>query len=104
MIAPHEVQYAERLKEINEQFGFEDVDLAENGFDAQFLKARAIEAEPAVETFAPALDAGIAEDLNTIAASDFGEFAIVGASPLPGDGHETVSEFADESDESTLLR
>ncbi len=39
MIAPYEVDYADRLKQINEQFGFDDTYATVNLFDDQFLKA-----------------------------------------------------------------
>lgn len=40
MIAPHELEYAARLKQINEVHGFEDEALAESLFDKQFFKER----------------------------------------------------------------
>ena len=38
MIVPHEMAYANRLRDINEQYGFEQRDEQENLFDKQFLK------------------------------------------------------------------
>lgn len=38
MLVPHDVSYAERLREINEEHGFESVEAEENLFDKRFLK------------------------------------------------------------------
>src|SRR6185436_9201546 len=97
MIAPHDSEYADRLREINEKFGFADVDLAENGFDAQFLTSRAKKAQPDIETFAPTSGEEFGYE-SSVAAADFGEFAIVGATPMP-DVASPVSEFTEAADD-----
>ena len=38
MILPHETDYADRLKAINEEFGFEDAGMGESLFDKRFMK------------------------------------------------------------------
>jgi tetratricopeptide (TPR) repeat protein len=54
MIFPHETEYAERLREINIEFGFEDGEVGESLFDKQFLNRDAGEAiEPAGEDLVP---------------------------------------------------
>jgi tetratricopeptide (TPR) repeat protein len=106
MIAPHEVQFADRLKEINEEFGFEDAyEPPESLFDAQFLKASA-DSEPALETFEPEADAEPQDGIDAIGANDdFGDFAIVGATPAADDDDAGEMEMtAPESDEDRLLR
>lgn len=37
MVLPHEVEYAERLKEINAGYGFDDIEISENLFEKQVL-------------------------------------------------------------------
>ena len=52
MIFPQEIEYAERLREINQLHGFEEYS-GENLFDQQFMKAsQTAEPEPTLETFA----------------------------------------------------
>lgn len=43
MLAPHEVRFGERLKEINEQYGFDETYGTDNAFDQQFLRAPKLE-------------------------------------------------------------
>ncbi len=52
MIAPHEVGFAERLRELNQLHGFDDAESNENLFDKQFLKPGKADPEPELETFA----------------------------------------------------
>ena len=100
MIAPHEIEYAERLKEINEQFGFDDEYAKGNLFDEQFLKAQA-QPEPELETFEPVQEEIDAAEL--VETDDmYGDFAIVGDSPIVAESIQ--DEAPDESDEGRLLR
>ncbi len=76
MIAPHEVNYAERLREINEQFGFDDAYSEANLFDEQFLKS-AKRAEPEVETFAPNAEEVTEPEIVSSDDTEYADFAIV---------------------------
>jgi tetratricopeptide (TPR) repeat protein len=84
MIAPQEVGYADRLREINEQFGYDDSSYGENLFDKQFLKASKEEAasEPKVETFPVDAEDAAATDFE-IATSDFAFVASAPDEPEP---------------------
>src|SRR5215203_4972947 len=100
MIAPHETDYAERLKEINEQFGY-DNNAESNLFDEQFLKASDL-SEPELETFAPhatEVDEAITADADDM---QFGDFAIVGDMSLSAEPMEADEEY--QTDEERLLR
>jgi tetratricopeptide (TPR) repeat protein len=100
MIAPQEVEYAERLREINEQFGFDDAYAEGNLFDEQFLKAQA-QPEPELETFAPVPEE--VEATEFVETDDmYGDFAIVGAKN--GAQESRAEETQDDSDEARLLR
>ena len=83
MMAPHETQYADRLKEINEEFGFEDAYApTESLFDAQFHRGSAGEPgspSPKSETAAAIPPANV--------DGGYGDFAIVGAPSGNGAGH-----------------
>ena len=37
MIFPHETEYVQRLRDLNQEFGFEDEEVGESLFDSQFL-------------------------------------------------------------------
>jgi tetratricopeptide (TPR) repeat protein len=112
MIAPHEVGYGERLKEINEQFGFDEAYAAGNQFDEQFLKApKELEAEPELETFAP--ETFELEESETSDNTRYADFAIVDGSatvPLNGsakvssDSSSVLAEEPPATDEDRLLR
>jgi tetratricopeptide (TPR) repeat protein len=96
MMAPKETQYADRLKEINEKFGFEDAYAPpESLFDAQFHKG----SEAGSESHAPVLEAAAVP-----AAADvddgYGDFAIVGAHSGNGSRHAG----GDELDHDKLAR
>jgi tetratricopeptide (TPR) repeat protein len=101
MIAPHEVKYADRLKEINEQFGYDD-EATENLFDSQFMKApMQAGAAHELETFA-SLEDDVAFESEG-ASSDFGDFAIVGANaPEVYEISEPVELPSDDDDERLL--
>jgi tetratricopeptide (TPR) repeat protein len=106
MIAPHEVGYTARLKEINEQFGFDEAYAAGNQFDEQFLKAaKASEPEPELETFAP--QTPDLEDPQPVSSDDaqYADFAIVDESA--NDGQEFLSDSASDievNDDDRLMR
>jgi tetratricopeptide (TPR) repeat protein len=106
MIAPQQVEFADRLREINEQNGFEDVYTGENLFDAQFMRqAKAPEAEPQLETFAivsPDVEISPTETGNVV-ESGLADFAIVDASVEVVSSDETF-EAVEESDDERLLR
>ena len=101
MIAPHEVGYAERLTEINEEFGFDNAYTESSLFDEQFLKPAA-QAEPELETFASEqvdineAEVGLTDDMQ------FGDFAIVDETfhpAAPADGGDD-----EPTDDERLLR
>lgn len=106
MIAPHEIGYTARLKEINEQFGFDEAYAAGNQFDEQFLKAaKASEPEPELETFAP--QTPDLEDSASFSSNDatYAEFAIVDESA--NDGQEFLSDSdsdVETNDDDRLMR
>jgi tetratricopeptide (TPR) repeat protein len=106
MIAPHEIGYTARLKEINEQFGFDEAYAAGNQFDEQFLKAaKASEPEPELETFAP--QTPDLEDSASFSSDDatYAEFAIVDESA--NDGQEFLSDSdsdVETNDDDRLMR
>lgn len=101
MIAPHEIEYADRLKEINEQFGFDDVYSEGNLFDEQFLKAsKQVEAE--LETFVPATAELSKDEIVSVDAAEYADFAIVDASAFSTEA--TESEAAADTEEDRLLR
>ncbi|HEX6125093.1 MAG TPA: tetratricopeptide repeat protein [Pyrinomonadaceae bacterium] len=111
MVAPQNVEFAERLREINEQFGFDDAESPENLFDQQFNKApKTIEeapgasdasSEPQLETFAivaPLSETNIEIEIEDEAISDF---AIVTKSAEPA----LEDDFAvNEDDDDGLTR
>ncbi len=102
MIAPYEVDYADRLKQINEQFGFDDTYATVNLFDEQFLRSPK-PPEPELETFAaetPTLQEG--SDLASSDDTQFADFAIVDES---GNGTGTTfAEAGGDINEDRLLR
>lgn len=86
MLAPHEVKFGERLREINEQYGFDDTYGTDNAFDQQFLRTRKPEdsevevAAPELETFegsagepADFAFADVAPETGTVTDDDFME-------------------------------
>ena len=93
MIAPDEIQYADRLQEINEEFGFEDGYASpDNLFDSQFHKTPDA---PELETFAKETESEEA------AVDGYGDFAIVGDhASSNGDGQVGMP----ETDEDRLSR
>ena len=100
MIAPQELAHAERLYEINQQFGYDEAHAPDNLFDKQFLKAK--QADPQLETFSPAEADTVPEDAVVDDKAQFAEFAIV-----TNDGGELVDDGDDEvddSDDARLLR
>ena len=101
MIAPHQVEYAERLREINEQHGFDDAYAGENLFDEQFMRAAngSPVAEPELETFA-IVDERVAEVQEIADEVSSADFAIVGA---PAESPEPSVEVVDDEDESGRL-
>ena len=109
MIAPQQVEFAERLREINEQNGYEETNSSENLFDAHFMRPSKDDSpEPELETFAvvsPALEADESE-VDTIevsqAESGVGDFAIVEANvEIASNGSDGLD---DATDEEKLLR
>jgi tetratricopeptide (TPR) repeat protein len=106
MIAPHEIGYTARLKEINEQFGFDEAYAAGNQFDEQFPKAaKASEPEPELETFTP--QTPDLEDSASFSSDDatYAEFAIVDESA--NDGQEFLSDSdsdVETNDDDRLMR
>ncbi len=100
MIAPHEIKYAERLREINEQYGFDDAYSGDNLFDEQFLKP-AKQADPELETFAAVPFEAEADDDLAVAESSAAAFEIIDAGVLPVEQAETI---AGETEEERLGR
>ena len=71
MILPQETEYADRLREINQQHGFEDEYTGENLFDQHFMKsAKQAESEPSLETFAPSAETGEDEMAESVMSLD----------------------------------
>lgn len=113
MIVPHQVEYADRLREINQENGFEDAYASENLFDKQFApKVAGAQAEPELETFAIVsplpgaenveIDPELEEELEASAMIAQADFAIVEA---PVTVVEQVEpESTPESDEEKLHR
>lgn len=101
MIAPHEVEYADRLKEINEQYGF-DEEYAGNLFDEQFLKP-APQAEPELETFATVSADPESEKQEVGEAEPIADFAIVDED-ASGSVEMVGSEPTEETHEERVLR
>lgn len=106
MIAPHQVEYADRLREINEQHGFDDAYSGDSMFDEQFMKAakKSPVPEPELETFA-AVPAGFAEVEEIVDEVSSADFAIVGGSvESPELSVEVVDTDDAEDEHSRLLR
>jgi tetratricopeptide (TPR) repeat protein len=106
MIAPHQVEYATRLGEINQQHGFDDAHAGGNLFDEQFIKAVKTSPvhEPELETFA-AVPAGSAEVEGIVDEVSSADFAIVGGSiESPDLSVEVVDNDDAEDEHSRLLR
>lgn len=107
MIAPHEISFTDRLKEINEQFGFDEVYSAGNQFDEQFLKSpKAAEPEIAIEPEAFAPETPSLDEPASVGSDEAhdGDFAIVDG---PANGRQGVSGeggVAADADEDRLLR
>lgn len=104
MIAPHEVKYAERLREIKEQYGYDDEYSNENLFDKQFLRGPKAP-EPTLETFAIVSSDSEVEAVNTEAVTISEDeiepsagFELIDASVEPADEAETAdpTETAEE--------
>lgn len=102
MIAPQQVEFAERLREINEQNGFDDAYSDGDLFDQQFMRP-AKAPEPELETFAivspiPVVGTDlVAEDPE--AGDQVADFAIVEASAdaaAEGEMTEGLPQTADE--------
>lgn len=78
MVAPQEPQYAERLREINREYGFEDSYETGSGFDSHFAKpAPEPVPEPELETFQ--VDGIDDADIEEVETEDFSsaDFVIV---------------------------
>lgn len=112
MIAPHEVGYNARLKEINEQFGFDDAYAEGNQFDEQFLRSQA-ESEPKpeaeLETFAP--ETPDLEEHGPVVSDDspYADFAIVdgsagGGQELGASDVDTDTDTDTDTDNDRLMR
>jgi tetratricopeptide (TPR) repeat protein len=101
MIAPHEVAFAERLCEINKQFGYDESYVSDNLFDEQFLRA-AKQDEPALETFSTAVTSPQDESTAVEGGEQFADFAIVGAGADEDAFEADVDDL--ETDEARLLR
>ena len=103
MIAPHEVEYRERLTEINEQFGF-DAYAEDNLFDEQFMRpSKDVQQEPELETFAPADEEDL--DMPTVRVDDveYADFAIIGGSVSISEP-EVDEPAGEETEDDKLLR
>ncbi len=92
MIMPHEVAYAARLKEINQQYGFEDETVGNSLFDKQFLKETINDGSFAIKNNSMPVKA--------IPESDF---AIVGATIETSIGTTANVDFPATSLESTVV-
>jgi tetratricopeptide (TPR) repeat protein len=100
MIAPQEIEYVGRLKQINDQYGFDDAYSAGNLFDDHFLKGPRPTAQPELETFtAVSTDSEPGDDESDDVSADF---AIIDGSVELSE--VTVSHTAAETDEERLLR
>jgi tetratricopeptide (TPR) repeat protein len=101
MIAPHQLEYGDRLREINEQHGFDDTNSDVNLFDEQFMKAAKETAEPELETFADVTaDASLDEIAEDVASADF---AIVGT-PIEAEISAAPAETNADDPRQRLLR
>ena len=112
MVAPQNVEFAERLRAINQEFGYDDTESRENLFDKQFLKAPKEPdpvAEPELETFEIVetdVDLGVAMALGgndeiEVESETGSDFAIVTPSVT------TIDDYPDEhpaEDEDGLAR
>ena len=102
MIAPHEVAYAERLGEINQQYGYDESYAPDNLFDKQFLKSPE-QSNPELETFSPAEESQGDQPAEADADDQFSDFEIVATGE-----DDYIAEIGDEdgleSDEARLLR
>ena len=93
--------FAERLCEINQQFGYDESYVSDNLFDKQFLKA-AKQGGPALETFSTAVTSPQNESAAVEGAEQFADFAIVGTGADEGEGAADLDGL--ETDEARLLR
>ena len=99
MILPQETAYADRLREINQEHGFEDEHTGDNMFDQQFMRpSKQAEVEPTLETFAPQPDEPHAESVEDDLSAGFA-FVQADAEEFP-----SVSEDTPDSDDARLLR
>ena len=76
MIAPQEVRFAERLREINAEYGFEDSYGTDSLFDQQFMKGPKPAAEHELETFEIVVsdeDEDVANDPTAVAEFEIAE-------------------------------
>jgi tetratricopeptide (TPR) repeat protein len=113
IMAPHETAFALRLKDINQEYGYESAEFEESLFDKQFLKTAQLAETPAQ----PELERN-GEDVGAVAdySSDFAFADEIGddAFALPGGGsdYDSVSTAevladapaADDSPEAKLAR
>jgi tetratricopeptide (TPR) repeat protein len=118
MIVPQQVEYADRLRELNEQFGFEDTYSNDSAFDSQFMKPpKSASVEPELETFEIVSTDESIDVTGTLDSFGPSDFAIVAASAdaagiVESEAVGTVElveldeqgESADESDDERLLR
>ncbi|MCA1590105.1 MAG: tetratricopeptide repeat protein [Acidobacteria bacterium] len=75
-ILPHEVSYADRLREINEEFGFDSDEPQESLFDARFFKVGSDTCEIVVDetaTTAAGQDGHLQDDFAAIDFEDYGK-------------------------------
>jgi tetratricopeptide (TPR) repeat protein len=106
MIAPHQVEYADRLREINELHGFDDAYDGDNMFDEQFMRAanKSSVSEPELETFAT-VPAGLADVEEVVDEVSSADFAIVGGPVQSPELSVEIVDTDDPDDEhSRLLR
>ena len=102
-IAPHEVEYADRLKEIQEEFGVDDAYAAGNLFDEQFMKAPKAADEPELETFeAQPVEIAEADQVATDDLAEYADFAIVEDAGFQSG--EIDAEDSEPTEEDRLLR
>lgn len=106
MLVPQEIRYAERLREINEEYGFEDAYANGNGFDQQFMRSPQMGGPEAVaDTFA--IVSPVIESNNGLSIEDSdASFELI------DDAHDseadetdvTIMETLDETDDERLAR
>jgi tetratricopeptide (TPR) repeat protein len=114
VVLPQETKYADRLREINEQYGFEETDVQESLFESPVVEATVTPDDPSDRSFAfvdETLDADLSEAVSGehyAAEYDFGEIeATVGSSgseDAAGAGSENSKTGPGVVDRAALLR